>query len=54
MPMPDIGFDYTASIHQSAGIGRYARELAQALSRLDGVRLRLFAAGAPRLKVVCY
>jgi glycosyltransferase involved in cell wall biosynthesis len=48
MVVPDIGFDYTAAIHQAAGIGRYARELALALSRLDSISLRLFTEGAPR------
>ncbi len=30
-----IGFDYTAAVRQGAGIGRYARQLFQALSELD-------------------
>jgi glycosyltransferase involved in cell wall biosynthesis len=46
--MPDaIGLDYTAAIHQRAGIGRYVRELTGALARLrPDADLRLFAAGA--------
>ena len=30
-----IGIDYTAAVRQSAGIGRYTRELIRALSRID-------------------
>lgn len=31
-----IAVDYTAALHQGAGIGRYVRELVRALARLDG------------------
>jgi glycosyltransferase involved in cell wall biosynthesis len=42
-----IGLDYTAAVHQEAGIGRYVREMTQALIRLrPDADLRLFAAGA--------
>ena len=30
-----IGIDYTAAVHQRAGIGRYARSLVRALAQLD-------------------
>ena len=41
-----IGLDYTAAIHQGAGIGRYVREMAGALVRLrPETDFRLFAAG---------
>lgn len=30
-----IGLDYTAAVHQSAGIGRYTREIVKALARLS-------------------
>ena len=30
--MTTIGLDYTAAVHQSAGIGRYTRELVKALA----------------------
>lgn len=45
---PRLALDYTAAIHQSAGIGRYVRELARALVDLrPDADLRLFVAGAP-------
>jgi glycosyltransferase involved in cell wall biosynthesis len=48
MPHP-IGLDYTAAIHQEAGIGRYVREMTGALVRLrPDADLRLFAAGVNR------
>ncbi len=55
--MTIIGIDYTAAVHQSAGIGRYIRELVRALAACsagsDKRQYRLFvAAGAglePRL-----
>ncbi len=46
---PTIGIDYTAAVHQSAGIGRYVRELTRALAALHPeADWRLFAAGAQR------
>ncbi len=52
--MAKIGIDYTAAIHQTAGVGRYVRELTAALADL-ALRTnapavghwRLFVAGAP-------
>ncbi len=42
-----IAIDYTPACHQSAGIGRYVRELVAALSRVDTeTSYRLFVAGA--------
>ncbi|MBN1312507.1 MAG: glycosyltransferase family 4 protein [Anaerolineae bacterium] len=45
-----IGIDYTAAVHQSAGIGRYVRELVAAMAvspaRVEDEDLRLFVAGA--------
>ncbi len=45
-----IGIDYTAAVHQSAGIGRYTRELAGALAAVSAewpeVCYRLFVADA--------
>jgi glycosyltransferase involved in cell wall biosynthesis len=44
MPLT-VGFDATAAARQSAGIGRYARELLRALAQQDdGTRFRLFYA----------
>lgn len=45
-----VGIDYTAAIHQSAGIGRYTREMVKALAAVDWpeASYRLFAAGVPR------
>jgi glycosyltransferase involved in cell wall biosynthesis len=44
---PQIGIDYTAALHQSAGIGRYTREMVKALAaQPNGRRYRLFVAGA--------
>ena len=47
-----IGIDYTAAIHQSAGIGRYTRELVKALARLSAawpeLDYRLFVADVSR------
>jgi glycosyltransferase involved in cell wall biosynthesis len=41
-----IGLDYTAAVHQEAGIGRYVREMTGALVRLrPDADLRLFVAG---------
>jgi glycosyltransferase involved in cell wall biosynthesis len=46
---PRIGIDYTAAIHQTAGIGRMVREVTRALSdQRPGADVRLFVAGAPR------
>lgn len=46
---PVIGLDYTAAVQQTAGIGRYTRELTAALARLAAeADLRLFIAGARR------
>ncbi len=45
--MTAIGIDYTAAIHQRAGIGRYVRELVRALGEVyPGSDVRLFVAGA--------
>jgi glycosyltransferase involved in cell wall biosynthesis len=45
--MATRGIDYTAAIHQSAGIGRYTREMVTALARSDSeTSYRLFVAGA--------
>ncbi len=45
----NIGIDYTSAIHQTAGIGRYTRELVKALAKYSGeettARYRLFIAG---------
>lgn len=47
--MAVIGIDYTAAYEQSAGIGRYVRELVRALAALDtDTPYRLFVAGAMR------
>lgn len=47
--MPVIGLDYTAAYEQGAGIGRYVRELVQALAAQDEqTPYRLFVAGARR------
>jgi len=41
-----IGIDYTAAVQQSAGIGRYTRELIRALSHVDDENVyTLFSAG---------
>lgn len=46
--MPKIGLDYTAAVHQSAGIGRYVRELVNALANKQaGIDYRLFVADGP-------
>ncbi len=48
--MTRIGLDYTAAVHQSAGIGRYTRELVKALATRsagsDELCYRLFVADA--------
>lgn len=48
--MTRIGLDYTAAVHQSAGIGRYTREVVKALARLSADTgepyYRLFVADA--------
>ena len=45
--MRRIAIDYTPAYEQSAGIGRYVRELTAALARLDNANAyRLFVAGA--------
>lgn len=43
-----VGIDYTAAVQQSAGIGRYTREMVKALAAADwpGAGYRLFVAGA--------
>jgi glycosyltransferase involved in cell wall biosynthesis len=47
--MTAIGIDYTAAHEQSAGIGRYVRELVRALAAQDpSTPYRLFVAGATR------
>ena len=44
--LPRIAIDYTAAIHQTAGIGRYVRELVRALADLrPAADVRLFVAG---------
>ena len=48
-----IGIDVTSAVAQGAGIGRYTRELVQALVRLDSKpSYCLFSARAPKLTVV--
>jgi glycosyltransferase involved in cell wall biosynthesis len=53
--MITIGIDYTAAVHQSAGIGRYTREMVKALAELDPEMLqsqyRLFVADASKNSV---
>ncbi len=50
--MRRIAIDYTPAFEQSAGIGRYARELTDALAALDaGDDYRLFVAGARRAQL---
>jgi glycosyltransferase involved in cell wall biosynthesis len=48
-----IGLDYTAAVHQSAGIGRYTREMVQALAVLPAALIEfnycLFVAGAGKV-----
>ena len=48
--MINIGIDYTSAIHQSAGIGRYTREMVKALAALhvdaQPPHYHLFVAGA--------
>jgi len=47
--MTTIGIDYTSAIHQSAGIGRYTREMVQALASLDAQSsYHLFVADAAK------
>lgn len=50
-----IALDYTAAIHQQAGIGRYVRELTRALAASppsEGkITLRLFVAGAREMQL---
>lgn len=50
--MPTVGIDYTAAVHQTAGIGRYTFELVRTLARLvnglEAIDYRLFVAGAGR------
>lgn len=46
MSAPRIGIDYTAAIHQTAGIGRTVRELVRALADHHADSIRLFVAGA--------
>lgn len=44
-----IGIDYTAAVHQKAGIGRSVRELVRALvEQQPNAAIRLFVASAPR------
>ncbi len=44
-----IGIDYTAAVHQRAGIGRYARGLVRALAQLDRENeYLLLVAGGPK------
>jgi len=46
---PAVALDYTPAYEQGGGIGRYVRELAAALARVDGrTSYRLFVAGAAR------
>lgn len=50
-----IGIDYTAAIHQTAGIGRYVRELTRALADwLPGANVCLFVAAAGRADLPPY
>ncbi len=50
--MRRIAIDYTPAYEQTAGIGRYARELTAALGELDaGYDYRLFVAGARRAQL---
>ena len=52
MPHPLIGLDYTAAVHQAAGIGRYVREMTRALVTLrPDSELRLFVAGARTVRL---
>lgn len=45
-----IGIDYTAAVHQTAGIGRYSREMVQALAAAPAkFDYRLFVAGAGKV-----
>lgn len=48
--MLTIGIDYTSAVHQSAGIGRYTKELVKALAQLnstaEALTYRLFVASA--------
>lgn len=49
-----IGIDYTAAVHQAAGIGRYSREMVKALAALppaDSPQYRLFVASAAGLSL---
>ncbi|MBN1217541.1 MAG: glycosyltransferase family 4 protein [Anaerolineae bacterium] len=47
--MTAIGLDYTAAVHQSAGIGRYTRQMVKALAGIDSQSsYRLFVADAGR------
>ncbi len=45
-----IGFDATAAVRQSAGIGRYTRNLLSALVRRDELRFRVFYCGGGKLQ----
>ncbi|MBN1993929.1 MAG: glycosyltransferase family 4 protein [Anaerolineae bacterium] len=48
--MTTIGLDYTAAIRQSAGIGRYTREMVKALAQLDPeTQYRLFVADVGKI-----
>lgn len=50
--MPTIAIDYTPAYEQGAGIGRYVRELAAALARIDQqTPYRLFVAGSSRQRL---
>ncbi|MBE7554430.1 MAG: glycosyltransferase family 4 protein [Anaerolineales bacterium] len=48
-----IGIDYTAAVHQAAGIGRYSRELVRALAasslEIDAPQFHLFVADAGKV-----
>lgn len=47
-----IGIDYTAAVHQLAGIGRYTRELVQALAQVSpDYTYRLFVADVGRVRL---
>ncbi|MEW5959405.1 MAG: glycosyltransferase family 1 protein [Chloroflexota bacterium] len=50
--MTIIGIDYTAAVHQTAGIGRYTREMVRALAACPATptpEYRLFVAGGRKL-----
>ena len=51
-PLSKIAIDYTAAYQQGAGIGRYVRQLIEALGKLDSTHhYRFFVAGATVLQL---